>query len=84
MGPMVRRRPKPDRLRALELLAASHTGCTEAIKLAHGFTVEQMAELVRAGLAMATVERMVAGGKSNRGRVGADHGGGAAGVRSGD
>ncbi|HVI65181.1 MAG TPA: hypothetical protein VM910_21755 [Bradyrhizobium sp.] len=32
--------------------------------LAHGFTVEQLVELVRAGLAMATVERMVAREKS--------------------
>ena len=49
--------------------------------LAHGFTVEQLVELVRAGLAMATVERMVAGGKSIRGRAGAHHRGGAAGAR---
>jgi len=41
----------------------SRDGCTEALMLAHGFTVEQLVELVRAGLAMATVERMVAGGK---------------------
>jgi hypothetical protein len=47
------RRPKPDRRRALELLAASSDGCTEAIMLAHGFTVAQMVELVRAGLASA-------------------------------
>jgi hypothetical protein len=56
--------PKPDRRRALELLAASRDGCTEAIMLAHGFTVAQMVELVRAGLATATPERMVAGGKA--------------------
>jgi hypothetical protein len=42
-----RRGPKPDRRRALELLAASREGCTEAIMLAHGFTVELMVELVR-------------------------------------
>jgi hypothetical protein len=30
--------PKPDRRRALELLAASPDGCTEALLLAHGFT----------------------------------------------
>jgi hypothetical protein len=29
--------------------------------LAHGFTTEQMVELVRAGLATATAERVVAG-----------------------
>jgi hypothetical protein len=56
-----RRAPKPDRRRALELLAASPHGCTEAMMVAHGFTVAQMVELVRAGLATATAERVVAG-----------------------
>jgi hypothetical protein len=51
------RLPKPDRRRALELLAASPDGCTEAIMLAHGFTVAQMVELVRGGLATASAER---------------------------
>ena len=37
------------RRRALELLAASPDGCTEAIMLAHGFTVEMLVELIRAG-----------------------------------
>ena len=55
---------KPDRRRALELLAASHDGVTEAIMRAHGFTVEQMVELVRAGLATATAERVVAGNRT--------------------
>src|SRR6266849_6362600 len=36
-----RRDPKPDRRRALELLASCRDGCTEAIMLAHGFTVER-------------------------------------------
>jgi hypothetical protein len=49
------------RRRALELLAASRDGCTEAIMLAHGFTIEQMVELIRAGLATAKAERVVAG-----------------------
>jgi hypothetical protein len=31
---------------------------------AHGFTVEQMVELVRAGLASATAERVVAGNRT--------------------
>jgi hypothetical protein len=31
--------------------------------LAHGFTIEQMVELVRTGLASAHAERVVAGGK---------------------
>jgi hypothetical protein len=56
-----KRVPKPDRRRALELLAASRDGCTEAVMLAHGFTIPQMVELVRAGLATATAERVVAG-----------------------
>jgi hypothetical protein len=61
-SPLRRRRaPKPDRRRALELLASCRDGCTEAIMLAHGFTVPQMVELVRAGLATATSERVVAG-----------------------
>ena len=46
------RQPKPDRRRALELLAGCGAdGCTEAIVLAHGFTVDDMVELVRAALA---------------------------------
>jgi hypothetical protein len=61
--PRPRRRPKPDRRHALELLASCRDGCTAAIMLAHGFTVEQMVEVVNAGLASATTERMVA---SNR------------------
>ena len=56
-----RRGPKPNRRRALELLAGSRDGATEAIMLAHGFTVELLVELIRAGLATATTERLVAG-----------------------
>jgi hypothetical protein len=59
--PRFRRRPKPDRRRALELLASCRD---EAIMLAHGFTIEQMVELARAGLATVQAERVVAGGKS--------------------
>jgi hypothetical protein len=59
----IRRRRQPDRQRALELLAASPDGCSEAIMIAHGFTVPQMVALVRAGLATATAERMVAGSR---------------------
>jgi hypothetical protein len=61
--PRTRRHPKPDRRRALELLASCRDGCTEAMMLAHGFTVPQMVELVRAGLATATAERVVAGSR---------------------
>ncbi len=32
--------------------------------LAHGFSIEQLVALVRAGLATASAERMVAGGKA--------------------
>jgi hypothetical protein len=58
------RLPKPNRRRALELLASCRDGCTEAMLLAHGFTVPQMVELVRSGLATATAERVVAGTKA--------------------
>jgi hypothetical protein len=61
--PYRRRGPKPDRRRALELLAASPEGCTEALMFTNGFTAELLVELVRAGLASALAERMVAGGK---------------------
>jgi hypothetical protein len=43
-----KRNPPATCRRALELLAASRDGATEAIMLAHGFTIEQMVELVRA------------------------------------
>jgi hypothetical protein len=62
-GARSRRLPKPDRRRALQLLAdCPQEGCTQAILVAHGFTVEQMVELVRAGLATATPQRVRAGG----------------------
>jgi hypothetical protein len=62
--PRPRRRPKPDRRHALELLASCRDGCTEAIMLAHGFSIDMMVELVSVGLASAKVERVVAGGKT--------------------
>jgi hypothetical protein len=55
--------PKPDRRRALELLAASPDGCTEALMFANGFTAELLIELMRAGLASAHAECLVADGK---------------------
>jgi hypothetical protein len=63
MPPSPRRshRRHPDRRRALELLASCRDGCTEAILLAHGFTIDMMVELVNAGLASASAERVVAG-----------------------
>jgi hypothetical protein len=48
-----KRVPPATRRRALELLASSRDGATEAIMLAHGFTLEMLVELVRAGLAPA-------------------------------
>jgi hypothetical protein len=45
-----KRNPPATRRRALELLAGSRDGCTEAIMLAHGFTAEMLVDLVRAGL----------------------------------
>jgi len=59
---MARRRlPKPDHRRALELLAAAPHGLTEAMMVAHGFTLEHMVELITAGLAGAVHERVMAG-----------------------
>jgi hypothetical protein len=43
------------------LLACCRDGCTEAMMIAHGFTIEQMVGLVRGGLATASAERVRAG-----------------------
>jgi hypothetical protein len=59
-----KRNPPATRRRALELLATSRDGCTEAIMIAHGFTVAQVVEIVRAGLATAKAERVVAAGRT--------------------
>ena len=56
--------PKQQRRRALELLEASIDGCTnEAIMQAYGFKTELLVELVNAGLATASIEGTVAGGR---------------------
>ena len=65
-GPMpdtrrTRNRLLPDRRRALELLASCRDGCPEALMVGHGFTGRQLASLVRAGLAAASSERVMAG-----------------------
>jgi hypothetical protein len=68
--------PKPDRRRALELLASCRDGCTEAMMLAHGFTIPQMVELLRLNRDLAgflqcregEVRRSHAHGLSRRGR----------------
>jgi hypothetical protein len=50
------------RLRALDLLVGClQEGCADAVMLANGVTVDQMVELVRAGLATATPQRVKAG-----------------------
>src|SRR5262245_42680670 len=59
-----RRGPKPNRRRALELLASCPDGCTETLMVAHGFTPELMIELLRAGFATAQPERYVAAGRT--------------------
>jgi hypothetical protein len=59
-----KRNPPATRRRAFELLAGSRDGATEAIMLAHGFTIEFLVELIRAGLATAKAERVVAGGRT--------------------
>jgi hypothetical protein len=57
----LKRVPKADRRRALELLAASPDGCTEATMRAHRFTVDMLAKIVLAGLASVSTERVFAG-----------------------
>jgi hypothetical protein len=53
-----------DERRLLELLATSANGVSDALLgLAHGFTLDMMAGLVRERLATATLERTFAGGK---------------------
>jgi hypothetical protein len=62
-------KPSRTEYRALRLLAESRNGCTEAVMLAHGFTVEILIDIVRVGLAIAQTERVVA-----RGAVDGGHG----------
>jgi hypothetical protein len=69
MSPAPRRRKrdlKLDRARALELLAGcGPEGCTKTILRPNGFATAEIVELVRGGLATATAERMVAGGREH-------------------
>ena len=58
-----RRGPKPDRRRALELLASSPDGWSETIML-RGFTVEQMLELAHAGLVTTNAEHVAMGART--------------------
>jgi hypothetical protein len=50
-----------DQRRALDMLAGSHHGCTEAILRANGFSVGLLADLLRIGLAKAEAEKTQAG-----------------------
>jgi len=53
-------RAEAARRRALELIAAAGSeGCSQAIMLAHGFTVDELVDLVRRGLATATPQPIV-------------------------
>jgi hypothetical protein len=57
-----RKRPLgPQQRRALQLLAGTPFGATEATMFVHGFTRRALARLIRAGLA--TAEREKAGGQ---------------------
>jgi hypothetical protein len=49
--------------RVLALLASSADGSTEAMLLAHGFSIQLLVEVVRAGLAIASSERVRAGNR---------------------
>jgi len=61
---------KPERHRALELLAPCGHGCTETTMLAHGFSIDMMVELIDLGLATVQTEWFVAGGyQGERARV---------------
>jgi hypothetical protein len=60
--PKQRHLSKPERRRALELLASCREGCTETVMLAHGFSIDMMVELINSGLATAQSERFVGGG----------------------
>jgi hypothetical protein len=52
------------RNRALRLLAQNPDGCTGAIMLAHGFSLELLNELIATGLATANTEREERGDKA--------------------
>ena len=49
--------------RALTVLVGSPAGRTESIMLAHGFKPALLDDLVKAGLATTSTDRMIAGGK---------------------
>jgi hypothetical protein len=58
-------RERTQQRRALRLLADAPEGMTEALMMAHGFNSELLVDLLCiAGLAIAKVERMIAGGRT--------------------
>src|SRR5262245_30654009 len=77
--PRRKRDIKPDRVRALELLAGCGSeGCAEATLLWHGVTIGQIVESVRAGRATVTAARVAPDNRTIDVRAGPDHGGRAA------
>jgi hypothetical protein len=62
---MLKRQVIPDWRRALEMLAHSADGCTEALLFAHGFANATVAGLVDAGLVAVTRQRVLAGNGSD-------------------
>jgi hypothetical protein len=52
-----------EELRALRLLARYPSGCTEPVILAHGFRLDQIANLVFRGLAKREVSNVTVGGR---------------------
>ena len=58
----LRRLLKPYQRRALTLLAScGSAGCNAAVMSVHGFTADQLAELVRIGFAAKITERVLGG-----------------------
>jgi len=56
---MTRWKPAPStRLRALEIIAAHPSGCTEAMLAAHDIPTEFLVDLVQSGLVVARMERV--------------------------
>jgi hypothetical protein len=60
---LARDRFRNRRIEQIVAFGRAQRGATEAIMLAYGFKTELLVELVNAGLATASVERMVAGGR---------------------
>jgi hypothetical protein len=56
-------RKRNEELRALRLLARYPSGCTEPVILAHGFGLDQIADLVFRGLAKREVRNVAANGR---------------------